>query len=78
MVDDLHHIFLVDHDAESLAEMLFEHGMEVFDFFGGMKAFDVFAHHPAFGDAGADDGAGGDEVDVVVAMQFGEQAAHGG
>lgn len=77
MVDDLHHIFLVDHDAKGLSEMLFEYGMQVFDFFRSMEAFDVFAHHAAFGDARADDRTGGDEVDVIVTMQFGQQATHG-
>ena len=42
-----------------------------------MEAADVLLHHARLGDARTNDARSGHQVDVIVAAQLGEQAAHG-
>ena len=78
MMPHLQHIFLIDHHAVGFFQLFFHDGMQIGEVVGMMKAMDKLFHHAAFGNARAYDGTGCHEGEIVVAMKFFQQTAHGG
>ena len=77
-VGHLDHVFLVDHDAIGLRHNLQQDGVGVTAPLGEPVPLDVGLHHPAARHARPDDGAGGDQAEVVVDPQLAHEHSHGG
>ncbi len=55
-IGDLHHIFLINHHAVGLFELLLKYGVWIDDRRGVVMPTDVLAHHARTGHAGPNDG----------------------
>lgn len=71
------YILLINHHSVSFAEMLPECRMQIPGFVRIMKAFDILLHRSRFSYSRLDYRACSHEWDVIVAMQFFQQSAHG-
>jgi len=73
----LDHVFLVDHDAVGLAQLLPEDFVEIVEPVRVVVPENIFFHHPGLRHARADDGGGGHQDLKVVAFEPSEQSPHG-
>lgn len=70
MVQNFHHIFLVDHHPESFLQVFLKYRMQVLEGIRIVEALNVLAHHARLCHTRADDAAGCHEVYVRIATQF--------
>ncbi len=77
-VGDLHHLFLVDHDAVGLFENFLEDGEIVDHLLAAMLAIDEVVDDAALDGAGAVEGVEGAEILDADGLVFAEDVAHAG
>ena len=76
MVAHLEHILLKNHHTVSLLELFLHHRMEIGKAFRVVKTVDILPHHPAPGNTRTDNRTGCHQRNIVVAMEFFQQATH--